>query len=287
MNELEQFILGKPTKTVDREQLQAFAKKASAQFVNDGVPLVDAIGNIVKEADLNENHAKRLVEMANTATFLHMFKQGYDKNIDFELADADKLSLGQAVQKTSSEVPATPKGSSYVPGEEYTSLEEVFKSEDEEKQASGTWTSERSKDYRATVDRIKQASSDLDTLGTALNLQASAVKLAISDAVRDGASVTETVVLMKAAGVGQDAVALITEDLSTRVSDQLPTSPEFVPNEDHPLFKEAAKLADIQDKFFGVLDMASGVVTGTDPTDYPGLSSIIKNSLGRYITLED
>lgn len=73
---------------VSAETLEMLGRKASHLFQDKGIPLNDAIRQVVADApELGNEHIKRIVEFANTVTFQEMFQNSTDKNIHFQVAD--------------------------------------------------------------------------------------------------------------------------------------------------------------------------------------------------------
>lgn len=286
MSDFEQYLSSDVKPTLDKEQLQTMAKRAAAKYVNDKVALNDSIKEFQKESSLNDEQVKRVVEMANTATFLHLFKLGYDKNVHFDVADANDLLSYEPVEKVA-HAPVFSPNTDYVPGQEYVSLDEVFATEGQVKEADEFWTSAKTREYLSIVDKVKTAASELETLEYQFNLQVDKVKRAMCEAVNDdGASVSEAVTLIKSAGVSKDTLELIAEDVSNYLKYETVPAVELSPNTEHPLYKAAEDLANLHGRFFGTIDMAKATITSTEPTDYPGLSSIIKENLGKYIQVD-
>lgn len=71
-----------------RQELAELGKRASDLFRNQGVPLTDAVTQVVKSTpNLTEHHVTRVVENANLITFEEEFKGSDSKHINFDLAD--------------------------------------------------------------------------------------------------------------------------------------------------------------------------------------------------------
>jgi hypothetical protein len=88
MDPFESLLTQPSGSTADPELLEMLGRKASQMFQQQGVPLNDAITQIVAEhPDLGNEHIKRIVEFANTVTFQEMFQSSADKNIHFQVAD--------------------------------------------------------------------------------------------------------------------------------------------------------------------------------------------------------
>jgi hypothetical protein len=128
---LEQYLRTESCRPqVGAEQLRQIGRKAAVQFVQEQVPLATSIPRLAKEASLNDEQTKRVLEFANNMSFSMMFKSGFEQNITFPLADpAQILQKSEApVEKTKQASVDTPEDR-YVPGQELTSLESAFEAE--------------------------------------------------------------------------------------------------------------------------------------------------------------
>jgi len=104
---------------VDRSDYEQKADEAVRGFLDGGVPLEDGIVQIASRDQLNPEQIKRIVEMANTAAFLEMFKNksGDDRMVEFETASP------QSVIKKFYEVGPSSVGTTVVQVSGYPSLE--------------------------------------------------------------------------------------------------------------------------------------------------------------------
>jgi hypothetical protein len=111
---------------VDPESLKMMGKKAAAMFLTDKTPMNTSIANLVKEASLNEEQVKRVVEFANNEVFSELFRQDYDKNIAFPVADPGKVLdlIGKPVEKTASYIEV--RTQEYIPGSEGVNVLDLF-----------------------------------------------------------------------------------------------------------------------------------------------------------------
>jgi len=75
-----------------RADYERKADEAVSAFLDQGRSLESSIVKMAHRDKLNPEQIKRIVEMANTGTFLKMFslKDGPDKIVDFEVADPQK-----------------------------------------------------------------------------------------------------------------------------------------------------------------------------------------------------
>lgn len=89
MHHFFQDLLSQPTgNRVAPETLEMIGHKASQRYQQDGVPLNQAIKDLVAQhPELGNEHIRRVVEFANNVTFQEQFQNGDDKNVHFEVAD--------------------------------------------------------------------------------------------------------------------------------------------------------------------------------------------------------
>ena len=278
MDELEKFLLSKTERTTDPEHLRMLGKQAAAEFIGKGTPLNDSIRDFSKEASLNAEQTKRVVEQANVSTFVHMFKKGYEENIEFPLADFD--AINQEVPEETTKVSHYVGGAAkYVPGQEYVSLENVFGSDTEkEKIASEGWSAKDMHDYFEARHRIKHTTDDLSQLSSMFETQIEKVASAMHLAGQEGADPLEIVMLVKDAGVNRELMEVLLDkaaspkktkalddhpDLKGGQKTKLPDKVQAAilkkkllnkrasdlsisePNKEHPLFAEASALASL------------------------------------------
>ena len=78
---------------LSQSDYEFLASHAVAQYTDKEVPLNDSITKIAEVNDLNGDQIKRIVEIANTKTFLKMYKTAENKgnDIDFDVADATPI----------------------------------------------------------------------------------------------------------------------------------------------------------------------------------------------------
>lgn len=77
------------------EMLTEWSKTAAVALVEEGVPLLDSLAKIAEDRMLNPEQVRRLVEGANTATFLMKFNSvdegNDDRLVSFETADPEAV----------------------------------------------------------------------------------------------------------------------------------------------------------------------------------------------------
>lgn len=77
-------------KTEHGLELRELGKLAAARFLEDGMPLGEAVGSIVKKSALNAEQTKRVCEFANNAVLMAKLAAG-ERKIDFVVADPDAV----------------------------------------------------------------------------------------------------------------------------------------------------------------------------------------------------
>ena len=90
-------------KTMTNEQIEYFGKEAAKTYLEEGTELNETITKIAEEHALNRYEIERIVEAANTNTYLSMFSNLDDKYIEFPVADVEKIA--EALTPTSEENP--------------------------------------------------------------------------------------------------------------------------------------------------------------------------------------
>jgi hypothetical protein len=74
------------------EQIEYFGKEAAKTYIEEGTDLNNTITKIAEEHALNRHEIDRVVEAANTSTYLSMFSNLDDKYIEFPVADSEKVA---------------------------------------------------------------------------------------------------------------------------------------------------------------------------------------------------
>jgi hypothetical protein len=88
MDPFAQLLTQSSGSQVAPETLEMLARQASQMFQSQGIPLNQAVTQVVaNHPELGNEHVKRIIEFANTVTFQEMFQNSEDKNIHFEVAD--------------------------------------------------------------------------------------------------------------------------------------------------------------------------------------------------------
>ena len=171
MSEFERYLSSPSDRgATSPEQLRSYGREAAESYIKEERPLNDSIARFAKEANLNGEQVKRVVEYANNDTFASLFKLGHDKNITFPMADASAVqqNMGKTITKTAHVQPTLPK-KRYIPGQENADLEGMFgiqSNEEQEKLAS--YEADRSESTRKFLNLStakKRIDSDLEATG--------------------------------------------------------------------------------------------------------------------------
>ena len=170
MNDLENYIMSKEDKGISADELKSMGRRAASAYIETQKPLNNSIQEIAKEASLNHEQVKRVVEFANNDTFIHIFKGGFNKNITFPMADSSAVMQGtnETIIKTAS---TELRSSDYIAGQEGVSLEKAFGwSGGLEKTASVDSTSKTKLAYLSAKNRLDELESNKEVLVTAFSL---------------------------------------------------------------------------------------------------------------------
>lgn len=88
MNPFSQLLTQSSGSQVAPETLEMLGRQASQLFQAQGIPLNDAVSQVVaNHPELGNEHMQRIIEFANTVTFQEMFQNSEDKNVHFDVAD--------------------------------------------------------------------------------------------------------------------------------------------------------------------------------------------------------
>jgi len=274
--DLEQYLLSKSAcgadtscscgcgNKVDPDTLRMFGQKAATQFVGGQVPMNDSIVQMAKEANLNHEQVKRVVEHANNLAFSQMFKAGFSQNITFPMADTSvvmqNLEAPMQVKQANVNVEIV-KGSRYVPGQERASLEGAFGynavTKAIEKLASPQVDrAALTRQYLDKVGQIQQAQSDLEILADTFELRLVELDRMVKEASAEGYSSEELGACIDAASPSTLMRGYLGSRYGSRVSMDSITKlgqmgMEVMPN---PITDSVAILQRMQEQLFQLQD---------------------------------
>jgi len=159
-----QYLSSKEDAGVSPESLRQLGSRAAARFVQEKTPLNTSISEMAKEASLNLEQVRRVAEYANNATFAHLFKNGYEKNITFPMADAAAVmqEKDSSVVKTATADARRLLTGKYIPGQEYVSIDDAFGVSEDMEKAAGLSETERHVKALEFLD-LKRESDRLDS----------------------------------------------------------------------------------------------------------------------------
>ena len=192
--DLEQYLSSKTDcgPSVDADTLKLYGHKAATQFVGEQRPMNESITQMAKEAGLNHEQVRRVVEHANNVAFSQMFKAGFSQNITFPMADASvvlqHLESPMPVKQASVEIP---RGARYVPGQERVSLESAFGYNAvtraiEKTAAPKIDRAALTKQYLDKVGHVRKMKSDIELLADSFELKVGQLDNLIKQARAEG-----------------------------------------------------------------------------------------------------
>ena len=90
------------------EQFEVWGVQATDDFIKQGVSLNDSIKKLAVDNSLNPKQIARIVEVANNAAFLALYKTAEDKTAEFPLADTKEIvkSLNIKTETENPDIPA-------------------------------------------------------------------------------------------------------------------------------------------------------------------------------------
>jgi hypothetical protein len=188
LDALEQYLRSESSRPrVDADQLRALGHKAAAQFTEKQVPLGTSIPTLAKEAGLNDEQTRRVIEFANNTVFSTMFKSGFTQNITFPLGDpAQILSKREAPVEKTKHASAAPSHGRYVPGQELVSLESAFEAGLHKTASAGPDVRALTLKWLDKVAEIRSHKTDLDSTANAFMLCLSNLDVLVKQASTEG-----------------------------------------------------------------------------------------------------
>jgi hypothetical protein len=85
-------------------ELELFAKQAATDYLKDGKSLNESITKIASDNGLNDQQINRVVEAANTETYLNLHNKSTDKYVSFPTADPAVIENNLSVAKVAEAV---------------------------------------------------------------------------------------------------------------------------------------------------------------------------------------
>jgi len=170
----------------DPEVLEMLGRKASQMFQQSGLPLNDAIAQVIAQhPELGNEHIKRIVEFANTVTFQEQFQNSADKNVHFPVADPGVVLRDVKDGGTPSQdgKPLADKGQDYLnpprnsQGSGFPEAEQLFSNQFSSGNNGGT-VDPMAKNASVRTDHSSHANPIDDVYDEYINLKATREKLA-------------------------------------------------------------------------------------------------------------
>lgn len=224
MDALTEYLLSAKDRASPRgDELRGLGKRAAMQYLTSGTLLTDTVAKLSKEAGLNYEQVRRVVESANNETFAQLFQKGYDKNVTFPLADHGAViqqlqAIGAPVEKTAAYRPAEPRQHRYIPGGELVSLDYLLGG-GMVKAAEAASPTNTSKKLGAMLiqhkELAKTASADMQGLGTEFFAKLSSLKVLVKQAMLDGNPSWAVGASIAAAGPSVNLYGLLQSELGS------------------------------------------------------------------------
>ena len=253
------------------ERLQMLGKRASALFVEKGIPLTDAVVNVLsEERGLNQQHVQRVTEFANNYAFEDLFsKEAADHRvIDFgEEGPADTAnvlkelnSMGREQVKTAALRPSAPRRK-FVPGQDSAADRYGAMTKTAAAASAGYPYVDPYQELGALRDDVKRAHEELlvKVADSGMEYEAAASELyhLTKQAVLHGHSPAEIAILFEQRAPHITMVKLALKEIATRMdADQIPAVPMKkvagvrVANADHPLLQSFDSFVKIAARYF-------------------------------------
>lgn len=271
------FTMGEGShRDVQPERLQMLGKRASALFVEQGIPLTDAVVRVLsEESGLNRNHVQRVTEFANNYAFEDLFnKEASDHRvIDFgESGPADTAAVlqelnsrGEEQIKVASRQPAIQRR--FIPGED--SARETYGTLTKTASAtSGGYPYEdpykELGDLRESIGRAKEeVLSKVAEAGLEYDAACNLLYALTKQAVMSGYSPADVAIAFLQRSPDQAFVKLALKEIAQRMEhDNIPAVPMSktaevkVANFDHPIIKAFDDFARTAVNYFGKIKAA-------------------------------
>ena len=188
MHSFEEFLMsGVDACRIAPSELKAFGKRAATRYVNAGVPMNTSIREFTKEAGLNENQVKRVVEEANNAAFLAVKQRGFKQNIEYPVACVKAVMEQPTMKKVASVLAANTV--QHIHGSEGVSLEAAFGvsgSAGHEKVAAAVQLARGPADRQAILNGPRNAVASKNSQGFTFMSKLASLRKLVSDARAEG-----------------------------------------------------------------------------------------------------
>jgi hypothetical protein len=131
---------------MNQVELDYFGKQAAKEYLEKDISLNDSIVKIAQSYEMNRDQVERIVENANTQTYLALFNKSDDKYVKFPVAETEKVA--EALDTPLS--PADNAQSDYAepPKKDLPEIEIFPVSDIEKEAASNEYTAEKLKLYQ-------------------------------------------------------------------------------------------------------------------------------------------
>lgn len=186
--DFEQYLQSKEgAASVDADTLKMLGRKAALQFVEDKKDLSSAVSELSKEANLNDEQTKRVLEFANNMSFSELFKAGFSQNITFPMAEPGKILGGGSVEKTKQASVHVTQSGRYIPGQERASLEGMFGASFEKTAgAPKVDRAELTTKYMEKRAQLRNLQSDSEVLADGFVLKLAELDIQVRNALQEG-----------------------------------------------------------------------------------------------------
>lgn len=216
-----------------KQNLASLGKQASTMFMEQGVPLNDAIVKIAStRPDMTKEHVQRVIENANLITFEDMFKAASDKHVSFPLAEPDVIhdELDQT-EAIADPIYSTEPTYSRVGGFDVI-----------EKEASYTGVPDHvrwRREYYATKSAVESLEKTASSLDAAAETETYKFVRLCKQAALSGAGLCATLQLAGYASQDEEVFSKIAHVVTTSLQGKVPQGEyaDTLPNEAHPIYK--------------------------------------------------
>ncbi len=238
-------------------QLDYLGKEASRDYLTRAIPLNESITKIAEHNALNREQINRVVESANTSTYLALFKTAEDKYIEFPVADSEKIA-----EMSEHKVLETETLDDYATPPQLTHSNElsIFPTEDVQEKTASVNETERLQFYQRLRYADNQLKEKLAALSGTFTEETSSLYSMVKQAVLQGQSFGHIKYAMEQHLPGKITEVIVSDienDLRTkdRIYDLDMTIPEKIAeavNKDNELLKKLDNIHEISNEFVKV-----------------------------------